>query len=321
MNVYRAEYGVAGATAEAHQSQSCGSIRMPKNCQIIRTAVLIFLFTLLLTGGGFGQQSPWFFAVLSDPQMGMFAEDHNFTQETANLEFVIANLNRLHPRFVVVCGDLVNRSADASEIAEYKRILGKLDPSIPVYNVAGNHDVGNVPTADAIDAYRSAFGRDYYTFTAPGILGIVLNSNLIRSPENDAKAAEEQEAWLKKTLADAKSDTARQPVVFQHIPYFDHDPNETVNYFNIPQPIRRTYLDLLEKAGVRYVFAGHLHRPMSGNDGALTEIVSGAVGKPLGGSSSGFSLVRVDGQKLESKWFSLGNIPNTIDPSQPLPDK
>ena len=91
-------------------------------------------------------QSPkpksWFFAVLADPQLGMYAKDKNFAQETANFEFAIANLNRLHPRFVVICGDFVNRTGDPSEIAEFKRVLQKLDPSIPVYNVAGNHDVG-----------------------------------------------------------------------------------------------------------------------------------------------------------------------------------
>lgn len=284
-------------------------------------AVLISSLAFLLTGIAFSQQGPWFFAVISDPQMGMFTSDRNFTQETANLEFVIANLNRLHPRFVVVCGDLVNRSADPAEIAEYKRILRELDPSIPVYNVAGNHDVGNVPTAPTLGAYRAAFGRDYYTFLAPGMLGIVIDSSLIRSPEGDPKAAQEQENWLDKTLAAAKSDSTRQPVVFQHIPYFLHDPGEDVNYFNIPQPARRTYLDLLEKAGIRYIFAGHYHQTISASDGMLAEIVTGAVGKPLGQSASGLRIVRVDGQKLDSRWYCLGKIPNTINPDKTLPEK
>jgi 3',5'-cyclic AMP phosphodiesterase CpdA len=284
------------------------------------TATLISLLMLSSTGVARCEQGRWFFAVLADPQMGMYESDRNFAQETANLEFVVANLNRLHPRFVVVCGDLVNRSGDAAETAEYKRILQKLDPSIPVYNVAGNHDVGNTPTAATIDAYRGAFGRDYYTFSAPGILGIVLDSNLIRSPEADPVAAKEQYAWLEKTLATAKADSTRPVVVFQHIPFFVHDPNEAVNYFNIPEPARRTYLDLLEHAGVRYDFAGHCHQTSSGMDGALNEIVTGAVGKPLGGSVSGFRIVRVDDQKLESQWYCLGRIPNTIDPEQPLPE-
>lgn len=276
-------------------------------------AAIITGLNLLLAGGALCQQGRWFFAVIADPQMGMYASDRNFTQESANLEFAIANLNRLHPQFIVVCGDLVNRSADAAEIAEYKRIVGTLDPSIPIYNVAGNHDVGNIPTAATLDAYRNAFGRDYYTFRAPGILGIVLDSNLIRSPEGAPKAAEEQDAWLKKILAMAKRDPTRQPVVFQHIPYFIHDPDEPANYFNIPLPTRRSYLNLLENAGVRYLFAGHYHRNAGGMDGSLTEIVSGAVGMPIGQSVSGISIVAVEGKTLHRTWYCFGKIPNRID--------
>jgi 3',5'-cyclic AMP phosphodiesterase CpdA len=296
-----------------------GQIRMLKRLLTCRTATILSLMMIVLARGAWCQPGPWFFAVLSDPQMGMYTSDRDFTQETANLEFVIANLNRLHPRFVVVCGDLVNRSADSAEIAEYKRILGKLDPSIPVYNVPGNHDVGNTPTAATLNAYRGSFGRDYYTFSAPGILGIVLDSNLIRSPERDPQAAREQEAWLEKTLAAAKSNPPEQPVVFQHIPYFLHNPAEAVNYFNIPEPARRTYLDLLERAGVKYVFAGHYHRTVFAADGSLSEVVTGAVGKPLGGSVSGFTIVRVNHPTLESRWYGLGEIPNAIDAQQQLP--
>src|SRR3954462_10217525 len=82
-----------------------------------------------------GAAEPWFFLVMSDPQFGMYAKDQNFKQETANFEFAIANVNRLHPRFLVICRDLVNKSGDADEIAEYKRVVKQLDPSIPVYSV------------------------------------------------------------------------------------------------------------------------------------------------------------------------------------------
>lgn len=262
-------------------------------------------------------QEPWFFAVLSDPQLGMYAKDQNFAQETANFEFAIANLNRLHPRFVVICGDLVNRTRDSAEIAEYKRILQKLDPSIPVYNVAGNHDVGNVPTTATIDAYRAATGPDYYTFSAGDIFGIVLDSSLIRSPEGDPAAAQQQETWLEKTLATAKSNPKQQTVIFQHIPYFVKNPNEADGYFNIPSATRHKYLDLLEGAGVRYIFSGHTHKSAIGSDGLLTEIVTGAVGMPLGGSLSGFRIVTVEGRKFYPAWFCFGGIPNRIDPRNP----
>ncbi len=278
--------------------------------------MLLPLVLLLLAKVAVAQQ-PWFFVVMSDPQFGMYAKDQNFKQETANFEFAIANVNRLHPRFVVICGDLVNKGGDADEIAEYKRVLKQLDPAIPVYSVAGNHDIGNEPTSASIEAFRNNIGRDYYTFSSGEMLGIVLDSNLIRSPEHVTAAANAQEDWLKKTLAEAKGNGRQQVVVFQHIPFFIKDGNEADEYFNIPQATRRRYLDLLEQSGVRYVFAGHYHRNAGGTDGPLTEVVTGAVGMPLGGSLSGFRSVTVRGNKLESTWFCLGGIPNVVDPEHP----
>jgi 3',5'-cyclic AMP phosphodiesterase CpdA len=216
----------------------------------------------------------------------------------------------------VICGDLVNRTADSAEIAEYKRILKKLDSSIPVYSVAGNHDIGNVPTPATLDAFHAAIGRDYYTFSEGEIFGIVLDSNLLRSPEGDPEAARQQENWLDKTLANAKSNPNQQIVIFQHIPYFVQNADEVESYFNIPNPARRRYLDMLKQAGVRYVFAGHTHKSAIGTDGLLTEIITGAVGMPLGGSSSGLRIVTVSGQKLDSTWYCFGGIPNQLDPQK-----
>jgi len=284
---------------------------------------LLALLLAALSIGPLSAKEPWFFAIMSDPQFGMYAKDQNFKQETANFEFAIANANRLHPKFVVVTGDLVNRHGDAQQIAEYKRLLKTFDPGIRVYSVPGNHDVDNVPTPQTIDAYRKAIGPDYYTFKTDEILGVVLNSSLIRSPEADPQDAKKQEEWLVKVLQEAKSDTQRQIVVFQHIPYFLKSAEEKDQYFNIPQPARRKYLDLLEAAGVRYVYAGHLHHNAIAKDGQLTETVTGAVGMPLGGSLSGFRVVIADGDRFSSTWFCMGGIPNQIDlqktPTTPCP--
>jgi 3',5'-cyclic AMP phosphodiesterase CpdA len=283
----------------------------------MRIHILVWLLALL-SAAAVSAKEPWFFAIMSDPQFGMYAKDQNFIQETANFEFAIASANRLRPKFLVITGDLVNRSGDSQQIAEYKRVLQKVDPGIPVYSVPGNHDLGNVPTPSAIAAYRDAIGPDYYTFKADDILGIVLDSNLIRSPEADPQDAKKQEEWLVKVLQRAKSDTQRQIVVFQHIPYFLKSADEKDQYFNIPQPARRKYLNLLEAAGVRYVYAGHYHRNAIAKDGQLTEIVSGAVGMPQGGSLSGFRVVAAHGETLDSTWFCFGGILNQIDLQKPL---
>ena len=124
-----------------------------------------------------------FFFQMSDPQFGMFTNDSGFKKETINFEKAISAANRLRPAFVVVCGDLVNELQSRDEIEEYKRIAGKLDPSIPLYNVAGNHDVGRTkPTPEGLANYRKFFGADYYTFQSGNIYGIVLNSSLFFDP-------------------------------------------------------------------------------------------------------------------------------------------
>lgn len=261
------------------------------------------------------QNRPVTFAVLADPQLGMYAKDNNFLQETANLEFVIANLNRLHPDFVVVCGDLTDRTGDEAEITAYKQIMRKLDPTIPVYNVPGNHDVGNLPTPSTLAGYRADYGPDYYTFHYANILGIVLDSNLIRSPDNVPDEAAKQEEWLRNTLSHASPN--QQVIVFQHIPYFLKDADEKDDYFNIPSATRKKYLDLLSANQVHLIFAGHYHRLAGGTDGPMTEVVTGAVGMPIGTASSGFRLVQLGPSGMKTEWYCLGNIPNRIGENLP----
>src|SRR5437660_12432887 len=135
---------------------------------LITRRALLLCFVLCSAARFARGTEPFFFIQLTDPQFGMFAENTNFVQETANFEFAVATVNRLHPAFVVITGDLVNKVGDAAQIKEYKRILAKVDPQIPVYNVAGNHDVGNVPTPKTVAAYTNQFGPDHYTFRYKG---------------------------------------------------------------------------------------------------------------------------------------------------------
>src|SRR5579859_5272800 len=160
------------------------------------------------------QSQPWFFIQMSDPQFGMYTNDHGFIQETANFDFAIATANRLKPAFVVVTGDLVNKPGDAAEISEYKRIAAKLDHSIPLYSVPGNHDEGNEPTPESLARYRESFGPDYYTFRSHDMAGFVLDGNLLKSPQHVPEEAQKQERWLRQELENAKRDGIKHSVVF-----------------------------------------------------------------------------------------------------------
>ena len=252
---------------------------------------------------------------MTDPQFGMYSENRDFAHETANFEFAIANANRLKPAFVVVCGDLVNKAGDPAQIAEYPRIASHLDKSIKLYNVAGNHDVGNEPTPESLAAYRAHFGPDYYTFRFPDFAGFVLNSSLIQHPEKAPGEAARQEEWLRTELEKAAREGVHWRVVFQHIPFMLASAEEPDQYFNIPKTTREKYLALLQKYEVTAVFAGHYHRNARAQAGSLRMITNGPVGMPVDEPASGIRIVKASESAIDDQWFTLGNIPNTLIPA------
>ena len=289
---------------------------MRRCTSIFRTTGLVCGLVMALVRAAQGAE-PFFFIQLTDPQFGMFTENTNFTQETVNFEFAAATVNRLKPAFVIITGDLVNKPGDGDQIAEYRRILAKIDPSIPVYDVAGNHDVENVPTPESIAAYTNRFGPDHYTFRHGGFVGIVLNSSLIHSPQKAMKQLEAQERWLEVELEKARAEKPRHIVVFQHHPWCLASANEKDEYFNIPLERRTRYFALFHKYGVNYAFCGHYHRNALARDGALEIITTGPVGKPLGKDESGIRVAIVRDDRIEHRYYQFGEIPTRIDLTAP----
>ncbi|MES2306227.1 MAG: metallophosphoesterase [Gemmatimonadota bacterium] len=257
---------------------------------------------------------PRFFMVASDPQFGMFARDSNFVQETANFEMVIATANRLRPEFVVITGDLINKPGDPAQVAEFWRIARKLDKRIPLYNVAGNHDVGNTPTPATIRRYISRFGPDHYTFRSGDVTGIVLNSVVIDSSANTPAQFAEQERWLEGELAKARDAKVRHLLIFQHHPWFLTAPNEPDQYFNIPLAHRGRYLALFHRYGVEALFSGHYHQNAVARDGEIEMVTTGPVGMPFGGIQSGIRLVTITDSSLTHQYFGLGELPHEMPP-------
>ena len=69
---------------------------------------------------------------------------------------------------------------------------------------------------------------------------------------------------------------------------------------------------------MKQLFSGHYHRNAEAKDGALQNITTGAVGKPLGGSKSGFRVVIVRDDAIEHRFYELGELPAQIE-LQPKP--
>ncbi|HVV47607.1 MAG TPA: metallophosphoesterase [Bryobacteraceae bacterium] len=270
----------------------------------------IRLATLLLTSTLAFAADPLWFIQASDPQFGMFTNNADFRQETANWEFAVANFNRLHPAFVVVTGDLTNKAADEAQIAEFARINRELDPSIHLYKVPGNHDQTNDPTQETLAAYRKNYGPDYYSFREPGVYGIVLNSTILKSPAHVPEEQAKEMQWIEAELpkAQASGDTV---VVFMHHPPFVSSADEPAGE-NLPPEIRERLLALLHQYGVQYVFAGHLHRNAEVLDDELEIYVTSASGKPLGADPSGFRIGEVSGGEIVNRFYGLGEIPSHL---------
>ena len=283
-----------------------------------RSLRLLFLVaSLLLSSRLLAAAAPFYFIQLSDPQLGMFTNNRDFAQDAANFEFAVTAVNRLRPAFVVITGDLVHKPGDPAQISEYRRILAKIDRSIPVYNIAGNHDVENAPTPESLAAYRKIFGPDRYTFRHQGLVGIVLNSSVIHTPEKAAAELVEQERWLRAELVQAKAEGARHIVVFQHHPWFIKTATEADQYFNIPVARRAAYMAMFREFGVRYLFCGHYHRNAEAKDGEIENVTSGPVGKPLGGAKSGLRVAIVRDDRIEHRYFELGDLPVAIETNPP----
>ncbi len=281
--------------------------------------VLLLLFWAIVppsqTSGRSEGQAPFFFIVGADPQFGWCESSrglgHGFEQDAANLEFVIAAVNRLRPAFFIIDGDLVNEAGDSAQTAAYIRVTQKLDPSIRLYNVAGNHDIGNVPTPATLAAYREKFGPDYYTFRVGEMAAFVLDSGILVDPRNVPDEPAKQEAWLRGELAKAKQEGMRHLVVFQHHLLFINSPDEEDGYYTLPLERRRKYLDLFREAGVSYVFSGHYHRNVVAAYGPVKLVTTTAIS--CADTQSGIRIVTVKSTGIETQAYDFGVLPTRID--------
>ena len=259
---------------------------------------------------------PFFFIQMTDPQFGMHSGNKDFAKETELFTRAIADANRLHPAFVVITGDLVNKDNDPAQIAEFKRISATLNPAIGLYLVPGNHDVGQTPTTQSINNYRQAQGKDYYSFDFRGCHFIALDSTVLHTPTQVPTQLRDQLTWLQADLQTAAAAQPQHIIIFTHHPLFVDQPNEPDSYHNLPTPRRQELLKLFHQYHVQWVFAGHLHRTAAGQDGTLHMVTAGPIGKALGKDPSGFNLIKIYADRVEPTYLGLDQVPARVNLEQ-----
>lgn len=220
---------------------------------------------------------------------------------------------RPRPAFVCMCGDLVDMHPDLfqdvgsrewrvqtqrKQFIDFQATFRRLDPSIPLLCLCGNHDVGNRPTRESIDIYKSFFGDDYFAFWCHGCYFICVNSNIYSDCSNIKEEFELQHAWLEERLIYAREARARKIFLCGHHPWFLFSESETrdemtgINsfiargvvqevpdyYFPIPIMPRQQVLSLCQKYSVDACFSGHYHQNLvTRTSWGMPMIVTGAI--------------------------------------------
>jgi len=251
------------------------------------------------------EDEPYFFIQIADPQL--------FWGPLVEWERAIEQVNRLKPAFVVVCGDLIQNPGSREQAQAYLKTAKKLDVNIPLYNVAGNHDIGNTPTPQTIQWYEKKFAKIWYSFTYKKSLFIILDTNIIKTPDKVSRLAQRQRQWLQKTLDTARKKNPRHIFVFTHFPLCLKSSDEADGYFNVPVMLRTELLQLLHKYQVTAVFSGHYHRNAYVNDHNLELITTSSSGKPLGDDPVGFRIVKVYPTHIEHSYYNYDELPEKVE--------
>lgn len=265
----------------------------------------------------------FYFIQAADCQFGMIDNfvkklpDPKWDEEIELSKRVVAacNIMRPKPKFMVICGDLVDafpgkRNRD-EQVKDFKRIFSMLDPDIPLVCVCGNHDIGNRPTLESLEEYKREFGDDYFFYTLNGVLFIVINSQFYEHRTNLVDYAAEQDRWLESILD--KCSSFKYTFLFQHIPWFLEDPDEEHEYFNIDKECRLHWLRKFRDAGVTKVMCGHYHKNAGGWFGPMELVVTSAIGASLGDDKSGIRVVTVGDKQVDHKYYEIDDIPQKVN--------
>lgn len=156
--------------------------------------------------------------------------------------------------FAVLTGDLVNDGGGA-DYRGFRDALDKLE--IPYFPMVGNHDTR--------DAFRSVLAvpdncmADFVQYSVAADDGVILCLDTLKPGSDAGEFCAVRMRWLEKALNDARD----QPVFI-----FMHHPPMALNLpvlDAIGLENGTEFLDQIARfQSVKYLFAGHVHRPVSG---------------------------------------------------------
>ncbi|MFC1887928.1 metallophosphoesterase [Candidatus Cloacimonadota bacterium] len=185
------------------------------------------------------------------------------TTEAADLREVIKDINLINPEFVLLTGDLVNEGEleDFENRRVYTRAQNMLSEfNVPVYLVAGNHDIGgwdDTPPPDGTARrdwwrffgwewlqdppngdpyYTQNYSFDYGSEHFTGMESYINYDNYMQNIYGDVSFTSGQMQWLNSDLVNSSADNN---IVFYHMDFDDEI--------------------FLDNMGIDMVLYGHVH--------------------------------------------------------------
>jgi len=166
---------------------------------------------------------------------------------------------QFHPDLVVDLGDRINDTdllADRRRLAEVRGFLEAA--SVPILYAWGNHDLINVPAAEA----RAILGKqaDYESLDAGGYHLVILNTQDPTVEQIGGTLSDAQLDWLERDLGRGSNPV----IVFCHHPLDEQDPSRHWYFGRHPAHARarnreRARRILAASGRVKAVFNGHMH--------------------------------------------------------------
>lgn len=227
---------------------------------IMRTYyTVLFLFALLMLAGCAQQGNDvnegatrkgraFTFVQLCDPQLGMT----RYSEDSLRLVAAVEQINKLKPRFVLFCGDLVHHASPRS-LSDFKAVAEGLE--VNYYCVPGNHDLDKDSLEGSIHLYDSIIGRrSFYLLKAEGHVFMMCNTMLWRG--DYGFLSEEHDVWF-----DQKIEMEKDKPIFivGHHPLYRDSLNEPLSYKNISPAARERVLGHMEGKNIVAYLHGHLH--------------------------------------------------------------
>jgi len=206
------------------------------------------------------------FVQISDIHYGHPGREGKPVEWFRGLRGALAAVQRTKPDLVIVTGDLTENA----KAEHFRGVVNELNcAGVPWFATPGNHDVGDHPTPELLEQWRSIFGPTVRTVRHGPAALFTFNSML----QGDALQSEIAE--LRRELIEHADAGAR--AVFTHRPLFLETPNDPDSYWIVAGEHRFALLDLLAEHKVGAVITGHLHRNLTRHHQGVLHQTSGSV--------------------------------------------